>query len=89
MKVTLDDALSLLSKYEEEQTPVLSVFATPSQSVARVTGTIHVSLVRGVPNLLVGEEDTKFDQIKFRLSDWSSSTAIFGTRSLPTSMRAF
>jgi hypothetical protein len=43
MKVTQDDALSLLGKYEEERTPVLAVFVTPSRSVARVTGAIHVS----------------------------------------------
>jgi hypothetical protein len=36
MEVTLEDALSLLSKYEEERTPVLAVFVTPSVSVARV-----------------------------------------------------
>jgi hypothetical protein len=45
MKVTLEDAVSLLSKYVEERTPVLAVFVTPSVSVARVTGTIHISIV--------------------------------------------
>jgi hypothetical protein len=70
MKVTLEDALSLLSKYVEERTPVLAVFVTPSVSVARVTGTIHVSLADGVaPHLIVGKEDGESDQIKFRLSD--------------------
>jgi hypothetical protein len=43
VKITLEDALSLLSKYAEERTPVLAVFVTPSVSVARVTGTISVS----------------------------------------------
>jgi hypothetical protein len=42
MKVTLEDALSLLRKYVDERTPVLAVFVTPSVSVARVTGTIHL-----------------------------------------------
>ena len=69
MKITLDDALSLLSKYEEERTPVLPVFTTPSRSVARETGTIHVSIVSGVPVLLVGKDDEQSDQIKFRLAD--------------------
>jgi hypothetical protein len=36
MKITLEDALSLLSKYTVERTPVLAVFVTPSVSVARV-----------------------------------------------------
>jgi hypothetical protein len=70
MKVALEDALSLLGKYVEERTPVLAVFVTPSVSVARVTGTIHVSLADGVtPHLIVGKEDGESDQIKFRLSD--------------------
>jgi hypothetical protein len=70
MKVTLEDALSLLSKYAEERTPVLAVFVTPSVSVARVVGTIRVSIVDGVtPHLIVGKEDGESDQIKFRLSD--------------------
>jgi hypothetical protein len=30
MKVTLEDALSLLGKYVDERTPVLAVFVTPS-----------------------------------------------------------
>jgi hypothetical protein len=34
MKVTLEDALSLLGKYVEERTPELAVFVTPSVSVA-------------------------------------------------------
>jgi hypothetical protein len=70
MKVTLEDALSLLGKYVEERTPVLAVFVTPSVSVARVTGTIHISVVDGVtPHLVVGKGDGESDQIKFRLSD--------------------
>jgi hypothetical protein len=48
MKVTPEDALSLLGKYVDERTPVLAVFVTPSVSVARVTGTIHISVVEGV-----------------------------------------
>jgi hypothetical protein len=69
MKVTLEDALSLLSKYAEERTLVLAVFVTPSLSVARVVGTIRVSIVGGVPHLLIGKDDGESDQIKFRLSD--------------------
>jgi hypothetical protein len=70
MKVTLDDALSLLGKYVEERTPVLAVFVTSSASVTRVTGTIQISVVDGVtPHLVVGKEDGESDQIKFRLSD--------------------
>jgi len=69
MKVTLEDALSLLSKYAEERTPVLAVLGTPSVSVARVVGTIRVSIVGGVPCLLIGKEDSESDQIKFWLSD--------------------
>jgi hypothetical protein len=70
MKVTLEDAVSLLSKYVEERTPVLAVFVTPSVSVPRVTGTIQISVVDGVtPHLIIGKEDGASDQIKFRLSD--------------------
>ena len=70
MKVTLEDALSLLNKYAEEGTPVLAVFVTPSISVARVVGTIRVSMVDGgAPHLVVGKDDDTSDQIKFRLSD--------------------
>jgi len=69
MKVTQEDALSLLSKYAEERTRVLAVFVTPSVSVARVTGAICVSTVAGAPVLLVGKDDSESDQIKFRLSD--------------------
>ena len=69
MKVTLEDALSLLSKYVEERTPVLAAFVTPSLSVARVVRTIRVSIVGGVPHLLIGKDDSESDQIKFRLSD--------------------
>jgi hypothetical protein len=70
MEVTLEDVLSLLSKYVEERTPVLAVFVTPSLSVARVRGTIRVSIGDGTPpHLIVGEDDGESDQIKFRLSD--------------------
>ena len=70
MKITLEDALFLLRKYEVERTPVLAAFVTPSVSVARVTGTIRVSIVDGAPpHLIVGKEDGTSDQIKFRLSD--------------------
>lgn len=70
MKITLEDALSLLKKYAEEGTPVLAAFVTPSVSVARVTGTIRVSIVDGMaPHLIVGNEDSASDQIKFRLAD--------------------
>jgi hypothetical protein len=70
MKITLEDALSLLRKYAEERTPVLAAFVTPSVSVARVTGTIRVSIADGVPpHLIVGKEDSASDHIKFRLSD--------------------
>jgi hypothetical protein len=67
--VTQDDALSLLNKYAEEKTSVLAVLVTPSLSVARLVGTIRVSIVAGVPYLLAGKEESKSDQIKFRLSD--------------------
>jgi hypothetical protein len=70
VKITQDDALSLLGKYEEERTLVLAVFVTPSQSVARVTGVIRVSVDgSGRPHLAVGKEDDQADQIKFRLPD--------------------
>jgi hypothetical protein len=71
VRISQDDMLSLLGKYVEERTPVLAVFVTPSLSVARVTGPIQVSTVEDIPRLLVGEEDneSKSDQIKFRLSD--------------------
>ena len=69
MKVTQDDALSLLRKYEEERTSVLAVFGTPSQSIARVTGAIRVSVDGSGPHLVVGTNDNTSDQIKFRLSD--------------------
>ena len=70
MKITLEDTLSLLSKYAEERTPVLAVFGTPSLSIARVTGTIRISIGDRVPlHLIVGKEDGTSDQIKFRLSD--------------------
>ena len=68
MTVTQADALSLLNKYAEERTPVLAVFGTPSLSIARATGTIRVSSVAGAPVLVVGEDESNSDQIKFRLS---------------------
>jgi hypothetical protein len=69
MRITQDDALSLLGKYVEERTLVLAVFGTHSHSVARVTGAIRVSVDGRGPHLLVGKDDDKADQIKFRLSD--------------------
>jgi hypothetical protein len=70
MKVTLEDALSLLGKYVDERTPVLAVFVTPSVSIARVTGLTHISVVDVVgPHLIVGKDNGESDQIKFRLSD--------------------
>jgi hypothetical protein len=69
MTVTQDDVLSLLNKYAEERTPVLAVFGTPSLSIARVMGTIRVSSVAGAPVLIVGEDESNSDQIKFRLSE--------------------
>jgi hypothetical protein len=70
MKVTQDDALFLLGKYEEERTPVLAAFVTPSVSIARVTGAIRVSVDgRGATLLVIGKEDSESGQIKFRLSD--------------------
>jgi hypothetical protein len=60
----------LLRKYAQERTPVLAAFVTPSVSVARVTGTVSVSVVDGMaPHLIVGKENSASDQIKFRLSD--------------------
>jgi len=52
MKATLEDVLSLLSKYAVERTPVRAVLGTASVSVARVIGTIRVSIVGGVPQLI-------------------------------------
>ena len=69
MKVTLEDALSLLSKYAKERTPVLAILGTPSLSVARVAGTIRVSIVGGVPCVLIGKRSSESGQIKFWLSD--------------------
>ena len=57
VKVTLEDVLSLLSNVEE-RTSVLAVFVTPSGAVARVTGTIHVSIMDGgPPHPIVGKDD--------------------------------
>jgi hypothetical protein len=70
MKIMLNDALSLLSKYVEERTQVLGVFVTPSLSVARVTGPIQIAVVADIPRLFIGAEDRdKSDQIRFNLSD--------------------
>jgi hypothetical protein len=78
MKITLEDALSLLGKYVDERTPVLAVFVTPSVSIARVTGLIHISVVDVVgPHLIVGKDDGASDQIKFRLSDCEFSYGDF------------
>ena len=77
MKVSQTDVVSLLSKYEDERTLVLAVFVTPSVSVARVTGNLHVSTVAGVPQLIVGKDDDESDQIKFRLSDCTFSYSDF------------
>jgi len=78
MKITTEDALSLLGKYADERTPVLAVFVTPSVSIARVTGQIHISDVGVVgPHLIVGKDDGTSDQIKFRLSDCEFSYGDF------------
>ncbi len=69
MRVTQDDALSLLGKYVEERTPVLAVFVTSSRSVARVTGATRVAIDGSGPHLAVGKVNDQADQIKFRLSD--------------------
>jgi hypothetical protein len=70
VKITLEEALTLLGKYAEERTSVLAVVGSPSLSIARVTGPIRVSIADGVPpHLIVGKEDDTSDQIKFRLSD--------------------
>jgi hypothetical protein len=69
VKITLEDALSLLGKYADEPTRVLAVFGTPSASIARVTGVIRVFADGRGPHLLVGKEEDTSDQIKFRLSD--------------------
>jgi hypothetical protein len=58
----MEDALSLLGKYVDERTPVLAVFVTPSVSIARVTGLIHISVVDVVgPHLIVGKDDGTSD----------------------------
>ena len=78
MKITLEDALSLLGKYVDERTPVLAVFVTPSVSIARVTGLIHISVMDVVgPHLIVGKDDGTSDQIKFRLLDCEFSYGDF------------
>jgi hypothetical protein len=69
MRITQDEALSLLSKYANERISVLAVFVTPSLSVARVIGPVSVSYVNEVPQLLVGNDDDKSDQIKFKFAD--------------------
>jgi hypothetical protein len=87
MKVTLEDAVSLLSKYVEERTPVLAVFVTPSVSVARVTGTIHISVVDGItPHLIVGKETASPTKSSSDFQIASLRTAIFVTPLLKTSV---
>jgi hypothetical protein len=87
---TLEDAVSLLGKDAEERTPVLAVLGTPSVSVARVAGTIRVSIVGGVPCLLIGKEDSETDQIKFGFPIANLHTAIFVMKNLlPSSLRDF
>jgi hypothetical protein len=63
MKVTLEDALSVLGKYVEERKPVLAVFLTPSMSVARVTGTIRISMVDGVTAYLIAGKGRPFEAL--------------------------
>lgn len=69
MKVTQADAMSLLTKYADERTPVLAAFVTPSRSVARITGEVQLSVIGDIPQLLIGEDDEVSNQIKFRLSE--------------------
>jgi hypothetical protein len=81
-RATVEDA--------EERTPVLAVLGTPSVSVARVAGTIRVSIVGGVPCLLIGKEDSETDQIKFGFPIANLHTAIFVMKNLlPSSLRDF
>ena len=78
MKITMEDALSLLGKYVDERTPVLAVLVTPSVSITRVTGLIHISVGDVVgPHLIIGKDDATSDQIKFRLSDCEFSYGDF------------
>ena len=78
MMITLEDALSLLSKYSEESTRVLAVFVTPSLSVARVIGTLQVVIENGTPpRLMVGKEDIEADQKSSDLRIANSSTVTF------------
>jgi hypothetical protein len=44
-----------LTQRRSERTPVRAVLGSPSLSVARVVGTISVSIVVGIPHLLVGK----------------------------------
>ena len=70
MKISLEEALTLLGKYAEERTSVLAVVGSPSLSIGRVTGPIRVSIAEGVPaHLIIGKDDDTSDQIKFRLAD--------------------
>jgi len=91
MKVTIEDALSLLSKYAEERTPVLAILGTPSVSVARVVGTIRVSIVGGAPCPLVGREDTASPtRPSFGFPIANLPMAIFGMENLlRTSLKDF
>jgi hypothetical protein len=77
MKITLNDALSLLKKYVDERTAIRAVLVTPSLSAIRVVGAIRLSVIDDVPHLFVGEDDERSDQIKFRLSDCQFSYGDF------------
>ncbi len=80
MKITLEDALSLLGKYVDERTPVLAVFITPSVSIARVTGLIHISVVDVVgPHLIVGKDNGTSAKSSSDFQIASFRTAIFVT----------
>ena len=48
---------------------MLAAFVTPSLTVARVTGSVHLSVLEDIPQLLIADEEQRSDQIKFRLSD--------------------
>jgi hypothetical protein len=77
MKITLEDALCY-SVSTCTKDAVLDVFVTPSVSVARVTGLIHISDVGVVgQHLIVGKDDGTSNQIKSRLSDCEFSYGDF------------
>jgi hypothetical protein len=76
----MEDALSLLGKYVDERTPSLAVFVTPSVSIARVTGLIHISVVDVVgPHLIVGKDDVRPTKSSSDFQIASFRTAIFVT----------